>query len=98
MANEVAADRLAGLYAGSNGLDKRGIIAFFRDQPKEGVFDEDGTQIYLGGDERAREFEEGYAEGAAMTKAYLRRSFEYFVRDLRFDLRGYVRKIVERFK
>lgn len=93
IANEAVADYLAGIYAGSKGLDPDGFSRFLSSLPEEGQFGPDGEKWYPGGNERAELFREGY-EAA---QNYTWQAFQSVVDDARFDLHGTILNVAGRY-
>lgn len=93
IANEALSDWMAGIYAGSRGLDPNGFAQFLSDQPAEGCFSEHGEQLYPGGMERKDLFMEGYA----MANNYAFRDFQSIINDPGFNLKAQAWEIAHRY-
>lgn len=87
LSNEAVADFLAGIYAGSKGLDSEGFRKFLEDQPH----DPDGE--YPDGEDRAKLFMEGYE----LAESYDYKNFQSVIDSPYFDLNEAVHDVANRY-
>jgi len=86
IANEAIADYLAGIFAGSKGLDPNGFAQFLAEQPPDG-------KDYPHGPERHALYLAGYRTAAE----YTFQNFQAVIDDPRFNLRLALCQVVERY-
>lgn len=87
LSNEAVADFLAGIYAGSKGLDSEGFRNFLEIQPH------DPYGEYPDGAERAKLFEEGYE----LARSYEYRDFQSVIDSPYFNLNEAVHEVAKRY-